>query len=318
MNTLETKLLFMLTDELKMGEGDYSHFKAVYTWDGKVVVANNTYGEPDFQGKQSGGRLAEWDGKTWTVLEKSPFVEATGRSGFGDTIFATGWDQASAILKVYTKANDTWTRYRLPKGTHTHDHMFQSEWPRIREVEHERFMMDLHGTFYELSPFAYNNRIWGIKPISRHLWVLGDYCSWRGLFVMGCDNASPDHGANLTCGEAQSGLWFGKTDDLWNFGKPSGWGGPWWNTAVKAGEASDPYLMTGFDQKCVHISSQTTDSANITVEVDFSGTGEFHAYTTLQMDKGYVQHSFPAGFSAHWVRLISDVDATLTAQFHYT
>jgi hypothetical protein len=318
MQTLETKLLFNLTEELKMGEGDYSHFKAVYTWDGKVVVANNTYGEPDFQGKQAGGRLAEWDGKTWTVLEKAPFVEATGRSGFGDTIFATGWDQASAILKVYTKANDTWTRYRLPKGTHTHDHMFQSEWPRIREVEHERFMMDLHGTFYELSPFAYNNRVWGIKPISRHLWVLGDFCSWRGLFVMGCDNSSPDHGANLTCGEAQSGLWFGKTDDLWNFGKPSGWGGPWWNTAVKAGEASDPYLMTGFDQKCVHISSKTSDSANITVEVDFSGTGEFHAYTTLQMDKGYAQHSFPAGFSAHWVRLMSDVDATLTAQFHYT
>ena len=38
---------------------------------------------------------------------------------------------------------------------------------------------------------------------------------------------------------------FGKTDDLWSFGKPSGWGAPWWKTPVADGEAGDPYLMTG-------------------------------------------------------------------------
>lgn len=316
--SLETTLLFMLNEELKLDSGDYRHFKAGYTMFGKVIVANNTYGEHDFARQSSGGRLAEWDGKTWTVLEEKPFVEVMGRSRFGGTIFATGWDQASAILKVWTEANKTWTTYRLPKGTHTHDHMFQTEWPRIREVEHERFLVDTHGLFYELSPMAYGNRIWGVKPISRHLWVLGDFCSWRGLFVMGADNASPDHGENLLCGEPQSGLWFGKTDDLWNFGKPSGWGGPWWDTQVEAGRPSDPYLMTGFEQKCLHLSSPDHKSAKVAIEVDFRGDGQFMPSCTMELQDGYAQHSFQPGFSAHWVRLVPTTSATMSAQFHYT
>jgi hypothetical protein len=156
-----------------------------------------------------------------------------------------------------------------------------------------------------------------VKPISRHLWVLGDYCSWRGLFVMGADNASPDHGENHLCGEPQSGLWFGKTDDLWNFGKPSGWGGPWWDTEVAAGEASDPYLMTGFDQKSVHVSSPDATNAKVAVEIDFRGDGQFHRYTTLELKNGYAHHAFPFGFSAHWVRLVSYTAGTMSAQFHY-
>ena len=53
-------------------------------------------------------------------------------------------------------------------------------------------------------------------------------------------------GANLVTGQAQAGMWFGKTDDLFSqFGKPQGWGGPWRNQTVSAGQASDPYLMTG-------------------------------------------------------------------------
>ena len=54
---------------------------------------------------------------------------------------------------------------------------------------------------------------------------------------------------NPVTGQSQSGLWFGKTDDLWSFGKPQGWGGVWRQDQVKANQASDPYLMTGFDQK---------------------------------------------------------------------
>lgn len=44
-------------------------------------------------------------------------------------------------------------------------------------------------------------------------------------------------------GQPQSGIWFGK---------PKGWGGPWRAAALKAGEASDPFLMTGFDKKVLH------------------------------------------------------------------
>ena len=48
--------------------------------------------------------------------------------------------------------------------------------------------------------------------------------------------------------EKDAGLWLGTIDDLWSFGKPTGTGGPWKNTDVKAGEYSDPYLMLGFEE----------------------------------------------------------------------
>ena len=143
------------------------------------------------RGNEAAGRLAEWDGEQWTILERDPFIEVTGRGNFAGTIFAMGWDKRSAILQVFTEANGQWKRYRLPKASHTFDHMWQTEWPRIRELEHERFLMDCHGMFYELSPWAYDNHIWGIRPISTHLWVLGDFCAYRGMMVLGAGQCQP-------------------------------------------------------------------------------------------------------------------------------
>ncbi|MEZ0216467.1 MAG: hypothetical protein ACAH89_05000, partial [Rariglobus sp.] len=192
-------------------------------------------------------------------------------------------------------------------------------WPRIRSTEHERLLMDHHGMFYELSPWAFGNRIWGIRPISTHLWVHGDFCSWKGMLIIGGDNTSHESGGNLQCAEPQSGLWFGKTDDLWKLGKPKGWGGPWWETPVKANEPSDPYLMTGFDQKCVHLSHDSKKPVAITIAVDALGHGKFHTWKTVPVAPGASEViTFPPGFSAHWVRVVADKACAATAHFHYT
>jgi len=318
--TLACNQLFNLCDELNTpGEGRV-HFKDIYTGFGRVVVADNTYDQADFQGKTADGRLAEWDGKTWKILDKKPYVGVNGLGGFADsgTIFAQGWDRASAILKVFTACDGKWQNYRLPKASHNFDHMWQTEWPRIRSIEHERFLMDAHGMFYELSPHAYDGRVWGVRPISTHLWVIPDFCSWRGLLFMGSDNASYENGGNLQCAEPQSGLWVGKTDDLWHFGgKPKGWGGPWWEDEVKAGLPSDPYLMTGFEHKCIHLSADK--ATKMRIEVDFLGNGKFKPYQTLGVGAdSYAHHVFPTGFSAHWVRIVTDADCVATAQLHYT
>ncbi len=308
-----------LTEVLGIPSHKYAHFKAAHCAFGRLVVANNSYDERDFLGTEAAGRLAEWDGQTWTVLDRRPFVEVTGRGGFSGTIFATGWDRASAVLRVFTEADGRWRTYRLPKASHTFDHMWQTEWPRIRETEHERFLMDCHGMFYELSPWAYGGRVWGLRPVSTHLWVLGDFCSWQGLLVMGADNASPSGGQSHLVGEPQSGLWFGRTDDLWRLGKPAGWGGPWWREPVAAGEPSDPYLMTGFDAKCLHLSHEAREAVGFTVEVDFLGDGTWKTYEEFAVPAGgYVHHEFPPGFSAHWVRLTSSADCTATGYFTYT
>ncbi|MEI8195151.1 MAG: hypothetical protein WCI73_04510 [Phycisphaerae bacterium] len=317
-NTLACVLIKDLQKELSTECEGHVHFKDCYCCFGRLVVCSNDYFEEDFKGQRQQGRLAEWDGQgPWRILERKPFVCIHGRTDFTDTIFATGWDRASAILKVFTNHNQTWTTYRLPKASHTFDHKWQTEWPRIRETEHERFLMDHHGMFYELSPWAYEGRVWGIRPISTHLWVIPDFCTFRGLLVLGSDNASSMQ--NLLTAEPQSGLWFGKTDDLWNFGKPAGWGGPWWETPVIADAASDPYLMTGFDKKCLHLTHQAMSSVAFDVEVDFMGHGRWSRYATFEVAAGgYMHHEFPSGFSAHWLRIIPHANCVATAQLHYT
>jgi hypothetical protein len=322
-HTLAVTRLFDLVEELGLREVDEKlynrpHFKAAHCDYGRVVVANNTYGPPDFRGEVANGRLAEWDGETWTVLEEKPFVEVTGRIGFGGTIFATGWDRASAILEVFTRDDSRWTRYRLPKASHTFDHMWSTEWPRIREIAHERFLMDCHGMFYELFTWAYGNRVWGVRPVSTHLWVLGDFCTYRGALVLGTDDASPSGKSNPLTGEPQSTLWFGKPDDLWQWGKPSGWGGVWWKEPVEGREPSDPFLMTGFDHKVLHLTHDAPQDVYFSVEVDFLGDGTWHPYESILVMPGdYMHHEFPAGFSAHWVRVTASRDCRATAYFAY-
>lgn len=327
-NTLEVRQLFDLTRELgvaddvphdhpiQVPETVQPHFKAGHTAQGRVVVTNNTYDEADFAGRGA-GRLAEWDGTTWKVIERTAFIDVHGRLNFGAVVFASGWDRASAILKALVDGE--WQTYRLPKSSQTFEHFWQTEWPRIREVEHERFLMDCFGAFYELSPVPFGGRIFGIRPISTHLRVIPDFCSYRGLLVLGGNQVTPTGDVGQLVAAPQANFWFGNIDDLWNWGKPQGWGGPWWASQVHAGIASDPYLMTGFDNKVLHLTHQASTSVDVGVEVDFLGTGEWHHYATIAVEPdGYAHHEFPSGFSAHWVRVRSDTDCIATAYFTYT
>ncbi len=263
LTTLVVTKLFDLVSALDMCSYPAScpeqpHFKAAHTMAGLLYVATNTYEEEDSVRIQHGGRLATWDGTSanWTILERTAFVEVAGRHNMGCVVFAIGWDDASVILRVTETCGDLGTAststYRLPKASHAYDHLWTTEWPRLREVESERYLLDMHGQFYEIPGFAYGGAAWGIKPVSQHLRMVPDFASYRGFLVLGGNQVSSIFDNNWVTGQSQSGLWFGKTDDLWSFGKPQGWGGPWRYDAVAAGELSDPYLMTGFGGKTVH------------------------------------------------------------------
>lgn len=314
-HTLETVQLFDLLVELQVSPDCWPHFKGGWTKDGKIVVANNTYDEREYLGSKSDGRLAEWDGKEWTILEENPYCEVA--SSGSSPLFATGFDRASAILKVFTHGE--WSTYRLPKATQAMDHMWFTEWPRIREVETERLLMNFHGMFYEMSHNAYGGKVWGIRPISTHLRMIPDFCSWRGLLVLAGNQVTPIFDTNLLAGEPQSNLWFGKTDDLWQFGKPSGWGGPWWEQEVVAGVPSDPYLMTGFEHKVLHLAHEDAEAVSFEVEIDFLGNGTWKKYASIEVAAGgYAHHVFPTGFSAHWVRIIPQGSCRASAHFIYS
>ncbi|MEK7409087.1 MAG: hypothetical protein AAB225_28835 [Acidobacteriota bacterium] len=309
--TLKATVLYDLVKEFNITKPP--HFKGGCTGQGRVVVANNTY----TAWNETQGQLAEWDGKKWNIISRKPHMEAAARANMGNAVFATGWDEASALFHVLI--NGTWRRYRLPKASHTFDQYWQTEWTRIREAETERFLMDCHGMFYELSPMIFEDAVWGVNPICTHLRIIPDFCSFRGLFVMAGNENTPNNDANPVGGQPQSGIWFGKTDDLWRFGKPKGWGGPWRHTALKAGEPSDPFLMTGFEHKVLHLKLERGSQTRVAIEVDFLGHGAWEKYETVLVGAGeYRHHVFPTGFSAHWVRLVTDADCTITAEFMYT
>ena len=188
--TLRVQRLFDLCKELELPKGSRPHFKGAFTAFRRVVVANNTYDErDDVEGVSTGGRLAEWTGLRWEIIERTAFCDVSAAPDAHGGIFATGWDRASVILKVYAKGK--WSTYRLPKGSHCHDHAWYTEWPRIREVETERFLMDAHGLFYELPRMVYGGHLWGVKPICQHLRQVPDFCCWRGMLVMAGDEAAP-------------------------------------------------------------------------------------------------------------------------------
>ncbi|MEL7335217.1 MAG: sulfatase, partial [Planctomycetota bacterium] len=225
-------------------------------------------------------------------------------------------DDASVVLKSEGRT------YRLPKGDAAFDRPFASGWPRTsREVESERHLANIHGTFYEV-PLITNGRppAWNqMRPVSSHRKQITDFCTWNGLLVLSGVKTHPAedghvfHDTNLGVG-----LWFGGIDDLWKLGKPVGHGGPWRNTTVNANTPSDPYLMTGYDQKTVRISHDHPQPVAIALQVDIEGNGLWVTHKRFTVPTGMTtSYEFPPEFSAYWVRTICDTDTTATVQFQY-
>jgi hypothetical protein len=305
---LKPRLLFDLVKQMKIAARP--HFKGGFTAQGRVVVANNGFYE---FGDDNAG-LFEFDGKSWRKLSGKPHMDVAARQDMGSAMFATGWDESSVLFWALVKGE--WQRYRLPKASHAFSHAWQTEWMRIREVETEHYLMDIQGMFYELQPIPFAGRIWGVKPVCQHLRIIPDYCAFRGLLALGGNQTTPNRDNNALSGQPQAGMWFGKTDDLWSWGRPQGWGGPWWNSELKKGATSEPFLFTGFQHKMLHIS--TDRAAAFDVEIDFMGNGSWHRYEQIKVPvEGYAKHLFPDAFSAHWVRLTPHTDCRATAAFFF-
>ena len=317
-HTLDSAFLFDLNKELKIPDGAQPHYKGCFSAQGRLVVANNTYEEPEYLGQRHAGRLAEWDGNgSWKIVEENPFIEVSGKqnpnagSRYGNSLFAMGYDNASVIFRVLHKGQ--WKKYRLPFGSLSWCHTWNTEWMRIREVQTERYLMDAMGIFYDLPAIIYGDNVMPIRPICTHLRICPDIVSWRGLLVLAGDQT------DNAVGQPQSGFWFGPIDELWNWGKPSGWGAVWRETDIQKDEYSDSFLMTGFDKKVLHLSHSAKGDVSFAIEVDILGNGRWQKYTTVSVpaSNGYACHVFPDGFSAHWVRLKADKNCTATAQFFY-
>ncbi len=211
-------------------------------------------------------------------------------------------------------------RWRLPKGDAAFDQPGTLGNERVcREVCTERDLLNVHGTFYEL-PAENAGSFAKLRPIATHNAHITDYASYRGLLVMSgiAADAPRSNSHIIRSDDGKVALWVGSVDDLWQFGKPRGAGGPWKNTTVKARTPSDPFLMTGYDHKRLMLSHDSSVAVKFGVEVDFTGTGVWSRYEefTVRENESFV-HDFPAAFGAYWVRVKADVDTRATAQFLY-
>jgi len=224
-------------------------------------------------------------------------------------------DDASVILNTDDE------RLRLPKGHKNYGVNFPSGTTRVvREVESERELANIAGTFYELPLFKVGQepRYKMMRPVATHNKQISDFNTWNGLLVLsGVKQGGIDYEHVYSSNDGKVSLWFGSIDDLWSFGKPVGVGGPWKGTQVKANELSDRYLMTGYDKKSLKLRADKDVIIKLLLYINHY-LEEPVEYKTFDLKAGEEQgFDFPEGFSAHWAQLKANVDCTVTAQFIY-
>ena len=179
--------------------------------------------------------------------------------------------EESSILVV----DDRDRRWRLPLGNAEYSSLMGQEMLRIcREVATERDLFNCHGTFYEL-PAENADGYAKIRPIASHNFWINDYASYRGMLVMtGIDpKKGKDNEHIIVSEDGRAAVWVGAIDDLWQLGKPVGMGGPWKDSQVKAGVASDPFLIGFYDRKSLSLSHKSVKDVTFTIEVDPCGNG---------------------------------------------
>ncbi len=223
-------------------------------------------------------------------------------------------DDASAWIM------DKNTKLRLPKLNKLYDSPFGSGWARgFRESVTERMMLNCHGTFYEI-PRENSGGLRHLKPLATHGKRITDFASWRGLFVLTgvCNDTANKNNHVYRSDSGNAALWMGEVDDVWRMGEPRGIGGPWKNSPVTAGQPSDAYLMYGYDRKELTLSHTANKTVTFTIEVDFLGSNKWSIYKRITVPANKtITHLFPTGFSAHWVRIKSNIATSATAQFIY-
>jgi len=328
LRTLETTELFDLRKELGIGK---AHFKGAYTAQGRYVAANNSYDGRDVRLSFGGayqrgeGRLAEWDGKEWRIIHPTAFCDVTTAAGLSavpddrSPLWSTGWDKRSVLLCVL--AEGKWTTYRLPKGSSAYDHAWCTEWPRIRRAAPGRWLMDMHGLFYDFPGDFQPGKTGGLKPYAYHLRMTPDFCSWQGKLVLAGDQSSSMGHRHRFGGQPQSNLWFGSLEELARWGRPAGWGGVWLEDPIHAGVPSDPFLIQGFTRRTLHLveGAGPEDAAGpttFTLEIDREGTGEWSLFRKVAIPAdGYARVELPDDAPGVWMRLTSDRDTVGSAMF---
>lgn len=224
--------------------------------------------------------------------------------------------EESSVLII----DDKNRKWRLPLGNKAYKQLTDNAQLRIcREVATERDLFNAMGTFYEL-PAENADGFAKIRPIASHNFRIHDYASYRGMLVItGVAQNAKESEHIVRSKDGQAAVWVGVIDDLWEMGKPTGHGGPWKNSKVKAGIPSDPYLIGFYDERSLEISHNHTEDVTFRIEVEPIGHGPWMLYkeVTIKPGKTY-KHRFPKNFQARWIRFVADKNCIGTAWLIYS
>lgn len=270
------------------------------------TVSNQTFSESGYY---------ELDGNMNLVRKEDVGTAVFMREKFAIPKNVVRIEQSSVLI-----VDDQNRRWRLPLGDEKFNEITEKGLTRIcREVATERDLLNLHGTFYEL-PAENADGFAKVRPVSSHNLAIHDYASYRGMLVMtGINAATKDNAEHIIrSADGVANVWAGTIDDLWKLGKPRGRGGPWKNTDVKRGVASDPFLIGFYDKRTLTLSHNSKAGIVFTIEVEPIGHGPWMTYDTVTVKPGEsYEHRFPDAFEARWIRFSTDKDCKATAWLNY-
>lgn len=345
------------------------HGKGMYAGQGVVVVANNgeedasgsidkrfkpfAYAIPNTRAsRDEAGVLAEWSpaggDKAWRLIKRRQFADVTGPGGLhgppspNAPLWAIGWDEKSVLLLVRSASDaaagrEPWHTFRLPKACSSYDghHGWHTEWPRIREVvpasagQPARFLLTMHGGWYDFPATFLAEATEGIRAICSHLKITADVAPWtlagKPAIVFGCDDTAKSgflsehqNARNDLNGRSNSNLWFTTWEGLEKLGRPAGVGYVWREEAVTAGALSDPLLLAGdYGHRVVHLAHEA--DAPVTFTLSAGAGNDWKTVASVEVPaRGYRFHALPAGVAGDWVRVSLDRDTPgVTAVFRY-
>ncbi len=268
----------------------------------------------DASGKSETGYY-ELDSAMRLIRKEDPETAGFIREKFAIPQNVISVEESSVLIK-----DDQGRRWRLPLGDEAFTDLTNAAVLRIdREVATERDLFNCHGTFYEL-PAENADGFAKIRPVTSHGFRINDYASYRGMLIMTGIDPSAGKGNThvIRSDDGKAAVWAGVIDDLWKMGKPTGHGGPWKSTSVKAGEASDPYLIGFYDKRTLSLSHNSNEPVTFLVEVEPVGHGPWMKYQEISVPAGEtIEHTFPDSFQARWIRFTTDRPTVATAWLDY-
>lgn len=339
--TLEVKLLFKRPVPGWHGKGGYSgQGRLVLAYNGEEPTGSvdrykpfDYWIDPAPQSPEDAGALAEWDGGAWRLVARRQSLDVTGPGGIlgppddKAPLWAVGWDRRSLLLHLCDGGR--WQTFRLPMAdySYTGRHGWHTEWPRIREVTGGKFLMNLHGGWFDFPPGFSSASTAGLRPVADYLKITADFCPWNDRIVFGCDDtaqagfsqAGVGDTLNRLNGQSNSNLWFTTWDRLAQAGRPAGFGGVWLRDPVHGGVPSEPYLLAGYTQRVIHLAHRGGETVAFRLEIDRAGDGRWTEYRTIAVAPGgYAWHVIPDDVEGEWLRVVADRDARdATAYLHY-